>query len=179
MFTMKQFSFRVKDFKRFKKCSRNSISTASTTIVRFRFCVQTNKSWNSNGLALQHTKDTNSIIVVKRLRFFMKVTLKNSLKSFENLQIKIFKMKTKENQCSISKRSWKCSKKKIRKTTCFQDFKFTAYQGRRKEFKSGEAEGLSMLNFARKSRKILYFAQKWGGWSLPSLPVSAEPGLRT
>ena len=32
-----------------------------------------------------------------------------------------------------------------------------------------------MLNFAKKIRQIVYFAQKWGGWSLPSLPASAGP----
>ena len=33
-----------------------------------------------------------------------------------------------------------------------------------------------MLDFIRKSIQILYFAQKWVGRSLPSLPASAGPG---
>ena len=50
-------------------------------------------------------------------------------------------------------------------------------QGRRNNRKSGEAEGWNELKFARKSRQIVHFAQKWGGWNLPSLPASAGKGI--
>ena len=48
-------------------------------------------------------------------------------------------------------------------------------QARRNNCKRREAEGWYELYFARKLRQIV--AHKKGGWSLPSLPASAGPGI--